>query len=225
MKSSHLTLLLFSIFVVVFNVIFFMFCDSFSATRWISYVIIHLAYGIKVYTCMKMPNAKGSAVYGYPRIYIASIYFISELIIGILFILINNDSPKYPFLVQFILFALFIIIFLILVIADKHSIANDQEDSCNIYFIKDASYRLSETMSQINDRELQKNVEKLYDAVRSAQVKTIPEVADMEAKLMYAIDSICSSALTGKKDEVKELVAESIIQLNSRNSRIKLSKT
>ena len=78
-------------------------------------------------------------------------------------------------------------------------------------------------MNRVNDKTLYKTLEKLYDAVRCSQVRTIPSAYDEECKLMVLINQINLEVLNGNNDNIPQLVTQCITLLDSRNNKIKLS--
>ena len=212
------------IFPILFNVIFFFSISNFTPTRWISYAGIHLAYLFYQLSVCSIPKVNGGAVYGYPKILIALSLFFAELIVGVIFILINNNSYVFPLVVQALIVSGKISFYLLLMLSESHSIESDRIDAKNIHFIKNASYNLENTLKLVSDQKLYKTIETLHDAVKSAQVRSIPDVYDEECKLMEIINEINLDVVTGDKEKIQPLVAKGMSLLNSRNSKIKLSR-
>ena len=224
MKRTILVVLYFLIFPIVFAVSFFFAISNFTATRWVCFAGIMLSYAFLVMTFCSFPKAKGGVVYGYPKTTVGLSFFIVEFLVGLLFILINNDSYVFPMVVQAIIVGLYLSTYIILMVTEDHSIESDRIDAKNIFFVKNASYSLEETMRKMSDREQIKMVESLYDAVRNSQVKTIAAVYEEECRLMDIVNELCAVALTGDKEKITQLVAQGISILNSRNNKIKLSR-
>ena len=105
-KRTILYVLLFAFFTILFNVVFFFCVTNYTTTRWIGYTGITLAYIFFIITCFSIPDAKGGAVYGYPKIYIGFSTFLGEFSTGLLFILVNNDSFIFPLIVQIIIISI-----------------------------------------------------------------------------------------------------------------------
>ena len=100
-KKGVLWILLDSVFFIVFNVIFFAIIGTdHGAAGWISYVLIMLAYILLIVTPYLVRNSKSKAVFGFSLYVIGSVYFLVELIVGIVFILVTSTSFKVVLLVQ-----------------------------------------------------------------------------------------------------------------------------
>jgi len=224
MKRKLLFFLYFSIFPILFVGTYFLLIEKSSATRWISFSGVLLAYFFMVLSVFSIPRTKGGVIYGYPKIYVAHSFFVAEFIVGVAFIVINNKSFRIPLIVQCIIIGFYVAYYVILVLSEDYSIQLDRVDARNIYFIKNASYILQEAMSKVADREKKKIIESLYDAVRGSDVKTIAEVYEEECRLMEIVNKIGSDALTMEKDDISNLVDQGRSLLKSRNNKIRLSR-
>ena len=88
-KTKIFWYLLDSIFLIVFNIYFFLLkgVDHHSSI-WISYVSIHLAYLMLLITPFLVRKGSSSTDYGRPLFSISTSYFFLALIVGIVFIIV-----------------------------------------------------------------------------------------------------------------------------------------
>ena len=90
-----------SIFLVVFNALFFVLGGTDRNTSvWISYGFIHFAYFMLLLTPRLTRGEKSWTALGFPLYVISAVYFLVELFIGSAFILIAFENYTGSFLVQ-----------------------------------------------------------------------------------------------------------------------------
>jgi len=122
-RVNILWLLLNSLFLVVFNLLFFLFIDTsnFNTTIWISYGFIHFAYLLLLLTPFMVRKSSVSTNYRRPLYLITGACFIVELFVGIICILIAPERSKVAIILQTVLAALFLDCLLLHLIANEHT--------------------------------------------------------------------------------------------------------
>lgn len=221
MKRFHLWIMFFAIFTAIFCSLFFTLLDNFTVSRWISFGFIHLAWGLLILNFYSFPQIRGGAIFGYAKRTYAYFLFFIQLILGLLFILINNDNYLVPLFCQAIPFGIGIAGYIILLSSELQTRNLDQQDKDNMAFIKEAAGILQSTMKLCNDWALAKKIEVLLDEVKSSQVKCLPAVRETEENFLRTVSKIKESVLAGETENVVFLLKEAMIILEERNSRIK----
>ena len=221
-KQVVLWLILDLIFLIVFNVFFFVLGGTdHIASVWISYGFIHLSYLMLLLTPLLIRKGKSASIFGFSLYTIAYIYFLIELVTGIVFILLAYESTKAALLIQLVIAGLYGIIFVANMIANERTADADERHQDEILYVKNASMKLKGILDTIRDKDAKKNVERVYDAVYSSPVKSNPSLAQMENCILQSIDELENIAV--KED--KEAIITSSIQLlkavNERNMRLK----
>lgn len=122
-KINILYMLLDSLFLIVFNLLFFTFGDAstFNTSVWISYGFIHFAYLTLLCTPLFVRISSEAHTYKRPLYLITTCYFIIELITGIALILIAPETVKAAIIIQVILAAIFCGLLLVNLIANEHT--------------------------------------------------------------------------------------------------------
>lgn len=221
MKRVILSVIFFCIFTAIFSSLFFTFVDDYSATRWISYILIHLAWVVLIINFYQFPEVEGGVIFGYAKQRMAYILFVVELLLGVLFIFINNDSYVIPVLFQAIPFLLNMAGYIALMSSESHSKAADRQDAQNRAFMREASTVLESTMKFCTDWNLSKKIETLLDAVKSSKLKCLPEAAGAEERFMKIVYEINGDVIAGNIDGLEQKVKEATVILEQRNMIIK----
>lgn len=122
-RISILWTLLNSIFLIVFNLLFFLLgnVESFTTSVWISYGFIHFAYFVLLFTPLLVRKSEVEADYQIPLYLITGTYFLIEFIAGITFILIAPETVKLTLIVQIILASVFLGCLLANLIANEYT--------------------------------------------------------------------------------------------------------
>jgi hypothetical protein len=221
-RVNILWFLLDSLFLIVFNLLFFMLGDVGDSITsvWISYGFIHFAYLLLLVTPLlaKRSNADTSR----PLFAITSIYFIIELIVGVTLILIAPETVKATIIIQVILAAGFIAWLLVHLIANEHTAVSSERHEIELQYVKQSSAMLQSVLGRISDKPAAKKVERLYDLIHSSPVKSTDNVHSLEEQIISEIRRLNNIG----QNETEQIVttADKIYQLaEERNRQLKIS--
>ncbi len=219
-KTRVLWIILDLIFLVVFNLLFFTMAGfkGHPASVWISYGFIHLAYALLLLTPCFVVKGKSEDVFRYSLDSISSVYFMVELVAGVIFILVKPLDWKGAMIVQVILLALYAFILLVNMLANEKTAANEAKAQGEIRFVKTAIAQLEGIMNSVSDKDIRKLVEKAYDAARSCQTKSNPQVAALENGMVSQIGAIQREVFAGDKANIEKEV-ELFVRMTAERER------
>jgi len=217
-KTNVLWIILDSIFLVIFNAVFFLAggVDHYLSV-WLSYGFIHFAYFMLLLTPLFIQRGKSVAVFGFSLYSISLGYFLIEFITGIVFILTSPESYKIALLVQLCIAGLYGIILIANMIANEHTADAEEKRQYQIAYVKDASYKIKELLEKTNDKETKNKVEKIYDAIYSSPVKSHASLMQMEQEILVSIDELEKVISTGNKESIISLANTLLSAINKRN--------
>lgn len=221
-KKNALWILLDLIFLIVFNVVFFVLTGTeHSATVWISYGFIHFAYLMLLITPFLIRKSSSTAVFGFSLYSISSTYFLIVFIMGIIFIVVNPDSYKVCLVTHVIVAGLYAVSLLSNLIANEHTADSIEQHEMELKYVKESSSKLKSILDRTSDRKMKKLVEKAYDTVHSSPVKSNSSVMDLELDVMELIDTLNNMINNADEERVKSLINKIINQAEERNRRLK----
>ena len=221
-KVNTLWTILNLIFLVVFNVLFFVLGDAeYNTSVWISYGFIHFAYFMLLLTPKLFREGKSAAVFGYSLYSLSSAYFLLQFVTGVIFILVAPESYKAALSVQLCIAGLYGIILIGNMIANEHTAAAEAERQPQIAYIKDASSKLRLLLDRITDKEAKRTVERAYDALYSSPVKSRPDLAQIENRILRCVDDIEREIATGSKNGIISIAEALLFSINERNNLLK----
>lgn len=120
-KKTMLWIILDSVFILVFNLLFFTLGKPpHPASVWIAYGFIHFAY----FTVLAVPLLCGKEEAAVSRLalYAVSVgYFVIELVIGLLIMLISPARVTASLVIQILIAAVYVAVLAINLLADGHT--------------------------------------------------------------------------------------------------------
>ena len=217
-KINKLWFILHLIFIVLFNAIFFLAGKDYKASAWISYGCIHLAYGMLVITPLFTKNTKSKAMFGLSLYAISSAYFLLQLVIGVVLIIISLKLNA-TILIQLCLAGFYGIALVSFLMINERTAAAEETRQIEISFIKEATQKVKNLLTQINNKELNLQVEKIYDTLQASPTKSHPELALIERKISLAIEEL--EIAIAENDEITDIARNLLNTINDRNSKLK----
>ncbi len=222
-KTKTFWYMLNSIFVIVFNLYFFLLKDLEQHNSvWISFGSIHFAYLMFLLTPYFVRKGSTSADYGRPLFAINIGYFFLALIVGIVFIAISPESITVTLLVQVTIAAVFAIILLTNLIANEHTAESIERRELELKYVKEASSKLDALGKQISDNANRKKVENAYDLIRSSQTKSSGSVEFLEREVMSQISKLEALIKQNRFDEIEDAVNQICQSAEERNRQLKI---
>lgn len=210
------------IFLIIFNAVFFVAGGvDHKVSVWISFSFINFAYLMLLITSVLIRKGKSEAVFGFSLYMVSSVYFLVELVVGVVFILINPDSYKAALLVQLCIAGLYGIFLISSMIANESTANAEQNRAYEIDYVKKASSELKRLLDSVDDKEVKKKIEKVYDELYSSPVKSHPDLAQTESQILMSINDLESAVSSGNKDRIISLADTLLIAVNERNRQLK----
>ena len=126
-KKTVLWWILDSIFIVVFNIVFFTIGGTeHPASVWIAYGFIHFAYGMMIVVPFLTKKGKHEVVLGFPLYLVSSAYFLCELVVGTVFIVLRQDTGKYSLVTQIVMAGIYGVLLVANLIANEKTAEDDE---------------------------------------------------------------------------------------------------
>lgn len=222
-RVNILWLMLDSLFLIVFNVLFFMFIytENIQDSVWVSYGFIHFAYLLSLATPLLVRRGKADYIYRRPLYAITATYFLIELVAGTVLILKIPDNFTLTIVLQVILAAIFIAWLLSHLIANEHTANSVERREVELQYVKESASRIQSILRQITDRAANKKVQMLYDLIHSSPVKSHYDVYPVEQEVINEIETLIR---TVKQNDIEKIViiTDKIYNLaEKRNNKLK----
>ena len=222
MKSSIIKVTIGLIFLILFNVGFFLLGGKEHSTGvWASYAFIHVAYLCLLATPLLCNAGRGLTVLSASLWLRAILFFLAELVVGVAFIVVDPAKGLWPILVQACMLGAFLIMQLMSILANDSTQASIQKQRTESMFIQALTEKVRLRMSEIDDGEVRRQVERSLNALRGSSLEGFPEAGEAERALKNAVEALCMAIEDGDGEEQVTKKAKRVFNaVQERNSII-----
>jgi signal transduction histidine kinase len=216
-KNNGLRLLLESVFVVIFIVLFFLFGGTDrEISVWISFGFVLLAYVMLLLTRFMITTDR-QTVLGLSVYAVSTVYFIAELLLGLVFILMKLEKYKGPLAVQLVVFGLYLAVLISTIMANRNTANNMDRQREEVEYIKVAASRVKVLLGRLSDRKADKAVEHIYDIIHASPTRSNPSAYGLENEIMKLISSLEYAVDEGNVEDVYAVSQELEKTVSERN--------
>ncbi len=223
MKNNTLKIIIALVFPILFNTWFFMRCGTaeYGNASWVSFGFVNLAFICLLATAVGNKPARGLTVTAVSLNAIALVYFLAQLVLGVVWIYANTADPVWPVMSQSVLLGIFIIALLMSLLANRttsHSIARQKSENLNTQLLAD---QIKSALHAVKDADLRKEVERCYDALNNCPVESYPDAQAAEQAMSDAVSALCRAIRDANAAEISHKAAAVIAAVRERNTLIK----
>lgn len=215
-NNTALRLLLWALFVIAFNVIFFLFVDKADRTApiWINYAFIHLAVLFVLLIPKLSLQGKNHGDYIRPLLAVAVIYFLLTLVAGCVMIFgVADVETKTACLVQVLLLFVAVAFVLFTMMANNHTHQQAEQHQTDLQYIR----RSSSAVQTLIDRYGDQRLGELFDLLRTSPVRSSADAAPIEQRVMELLSQLEQAYATPDTGRQESLISEIKLQANKRN--------
>ena len=221
-KKTVLNILLDSIFIIVFNIVFFVLGDGeHPASVWISFGFILFSYIMVIITPFITRKCTNATIFSLPDYLFSSTYFFVEFVVGLIFIFIRSESFEIPLIIQIILAAIYAVILISNALANENSADAIEASENEVAYIKSIASRVKLLIGKASETQANKEIERVYDLLSTSPTHSNELVKNIEDYIRNRV-IVLEDAVASDESTVIIMVAEEIIDLvEDRNSRLK----
>lgn len=192
------------------------------ASSWIAYGFIHFSYIMMIATPYITQKGKDRATYAEAMYTISTAYFVIELILGSLIIIVAPEGYKFSLYSQLVITAIYLIVLFGNMMADEHTAKAVEKHEAELVYVKESCSMLKSILNDINDKQLYRQVEKAYDLIQSSPVKSSHSVHGIESQVICEIDNLGSAVRYGDNAAISAATDKIIRLANERNRVLRL---
>lgn len=211
MKKVFLKIAFALVFLIVFNVLFFLLCGTDNKTSvWISYGFIHVAYLTILVIPLIRSKGKDSFYLNATLFNQAITYFLLELVIGVACIVWSPDSILWPLLVQSILWLVYAVILIGNTWANEVTTQSLEKRSQEIAPFREMTSELKKVSMMMKDQQVSKETMDVYDALYYSGSRQTAETIGLDIDISNLIGALKMRVRQGDETspEVKQYLAE-----------------
>lgn len=211
-----MALILKLVFPVIFNLAFFL-ALGFTATtsQWLSWAAINVSYGAFLWT-LREPVKANLSVLRFSLYLIGACYWVVELVVGLVFMLLLAHSPMLAGIVQLVLFGLFLVVLLSSKMANVSTEQSLERQRTQGQFLQGLRSGVSACYSQMNLIELQD----LEQALEVSPLVSTAAVAALEQELRANLSKLKQAVAAQDHKQAQQLAATMLLQVKQRNAML-----
>lgn len=226
-KSIGMSLAVWAIFFVIYNIAVFLFLTPETPVFWVSWGFMILAFGLQIlgmYLSFKDFTVE-AAFFGIPLAQFTLYYFFAELFMSVVFMLFQSlIGVKIAGFLQLALLAVYAVVAIISVGARDAAVGikNDYDHKTKDQKLKAIDIEL--LRDEAKDPELKKQLGRLAEAVRYSDPMTNAAVADVDGRITLEVMALQTACEDGDLDGAKASCAKLQRLYVERNKKLLASK-
>lgn len=205
MKDNILKVILALLFLVAFNLLFFLLTGvEHTDTQWVCYGFIHGAYAFLLLTPLFARFRKGEAVLSGSLWLRALTYFFVELVVGCGLIIRSFYQAipvLWPAIGQTVLCFCFLVMQLLSVLANSATVQSLDKQRRERIYIRSLAEQLKDALRGMNNSALRKQVATVQESLARSSMESFPEAAAIEQELADAVGTLCSYIEQGNDEQ------------------------
>lgn len=195
-KVTGLSMAIFGVIFLVYNLFVFLFMNPATPVFWISYGFMILAFILQVvgmYLSFKDFNVQ-AVFFGIPLAQFTLFYFFAELFMSIVFMIFQNIPWKIPVFLQILLLAVYAVVAILSVFARDTAVASSDDVKKKATAMRMNTVDIEMLRDNAKDPELKAQLRRLAEAVKYSDPMTTAAVADVDARIhqeTFALQTYC----------------------------------
>ena len=211
-----MALILKLVFPVIFNLAFLLVLGtSATASQLLSWFAINVSYGAFLFT-LREPVKANLSVLRFSLYLIGAVYWVVELVVGLVFMILLSQSPMLAGVVQLVLFGLFMVVLLSSKMANVSTEQSLERQRNFSLFLHGIRRGVSDCRSQMNSAVLGE----LEQALEVSPLVTTPEVASLEQRLRNNLKGLQHVVAAKDRARTDQIAATMLQLLKQRNAML-----
>ena len=210
-----------SIFIVVFNLFFFLITGTEHVTTvWVAYVFLHLSYILLFLSPLLVHKEK---VFSIPIYLFSSIHFILQLAVAIVFTVLEKELLVLVLLLNIGITAGYLFALTGVSYFNQADAETLQTAQANKAFISECSAKLKNAYNLTEDKACAKIIDRAYYTVFSSPVQTTRNAYELELQIIHLTDEVYVAVKQCNYDTATSLAQSIIEKTNERNHLLSTS--
>ena len=203
-KTQGLYIAIGLIFIAVFNILFFTISHgSHPASVWIAFGFIHLAWLLFVLSPV-LTQGKYDTVRTMPVYRITGVYFLIELVLGIVIILFHPQKPLASIIIQLVILLIFAGYLLSFLLTNQHTSSVIEERERNSADIRLSTETVRSLLDGTDDEQANEALRRCYHLLSAVPVSSNSDVQALDERI-YGITRELNGLVADKR--VKEVTS------------------
>lgn len=226
-RNSILFTVLFIVGIGLYNLCVFVLADEYTNKFWVAYAFTTVAFFSQIITSIAIKadsDVKKDNYLGLPLLMQSSIYFVVQLIAGIVFMLAPL-SFELTLVIEAIIFACFVMIAIFVSMGKRSIASSDNQIKDSALFIKNLTVRAETVYNDTVDSAQKAELKKMYEVIRySDPISNSDEISSINQQIDVAFIAACDNISIKSFDNLSRDVKTVTDLVNRRNAVCKAGK-
>ncbi len=213
------------IFPIVFNVAFFVLTGTeHPVSVWTAYAFIQVAYVLVLLTSVATTPGPGAPVFGFALGTTAGAYFVLELLVGLVIIVLAPATFDVALIVQVVLAGIFVFLWLAHHQANQHTAQRMGHHAAEREYVREATARVESLLGGISDRGVRRTVERAYDVLRSSPTRSSAAAHGDEQDILASVNRLERAVSDGNVQTIRDAAQHVVAATEARNRKLRASR-
>lgn len=225
-KTIGMSMAIWAIFFVVYNLLIFLFLKPQTSVFWISYGFMVLSFILQIvgmYLSFKEFSVQ-AVFFGIPLAQFTIFYFVAEFFMSFVFMLFQNIMWQIPLFLQVLLLAIYVVVAIVSVMTRDASVAAKDKVQQSAAVMRVNTIDVEMLRDEAKDPELKNQLRRLAEAVRYSDPMTNDMIADVDARIRQETMALQTYCEDGDVDSAKASCAKLQRLYVERNKKLMASK-
>ena len=225
-KTIGMSIAIWAIFFVVYNLLIFLFLKPQTSVFWISYGFMVLSFILQIVGMyLSFKEFSVQAVFlGIPLAQFTIFYFVAEFFMSFVFMLFQNIMWQIPLFLQVLLLAIYVVVAIVSVMTRDASVAAKDKVQQSAAVMRVNTIDVEMLRDEAKDPELKNQLRRLAEAVRYSDPMTNDMIADVDARIRQETMALQTYCEDGDVDSAKDSCAKLQRLYVERNKKLMASK-
>jgi hypothetical protein len=221
MKKNVLKIVLVTVFLLLFNVIYFMAEGTGrTASCWIAYGFIHASYLLLVFSGLIAGREGKTVELALPVYGISLTYFVINLLVGIVIIVVSPERIKLSLIVEILMLGIYLVFLCTTLLANEHTMEQTGQRRIEKRYVQDCSNEIKTMMERTGDRTIYKKLERVYDVLHASPLKSNDSVMEYELEVIRLIRVLDRNLQSREAEAIDRTIQEILQNAGERNRRL-----
>lgn len=193
---------------LIINIAVFSLVEKFTLNIWINYIFVMVAVILNiVLTLLELPHKP--YFYGYACSIVGAVYMFVAIVAGLLFIFRFYHMPLFSLIFHIVILAAAVSAYLYAKNVNEEVRQHDSIRATELVNFKNALYGMESIVNRTEyTASYRKTVQHACDRLASAQIKSNPQVSELEKAVLDKIDELSSAVEDKKESDIITLCAD-----------------
>jgi len=226
-KNLVMSILIYVILLIVYNMLVFLIFNDFTNVFWISYCFTMLAFFVQfgaLYLSVFKKADVETVFFGMPLASFSIYYLIAQICVGTIFMIFQRIGTTTPIIIQTLILAIFLVVAIIAIMArDSVQEINDQIKT-KVVTHKSKVVGVDMLLESCTDVELKAKLRNLSETIKYSDPMSNEAVADVEFRIQQKVSELRIYCENGEYEEAKKTCQALEMLYVERNKVLLISK-